>query len=150
MKIVRSENFILKSHDRPEVGRLDGGHLVIDPIVSVVDRTKLSVELVIELALLTNIAGEALYEGLASRGIKLGRINYQDNGNWRSELHVHLYGRAIDAKYHPFGEPIKAARTAKEKVVQEALTEEDILAIRKYCILLGDREGYKQLKIRVE
>ena len=40
--------------------------------------------------------------GLKNRGIELGRINYQDNGNWRQELHIHLYGRAKNSKYQKF------------------------------------------------
>ena len=147
MLIVSSKHFELHSHESPEVGRLEGGHLVINPIHPVVDRSELSVELVIELALLTNVAGEAMKEGLAEQGIKLGRINYQDNGNWRPELHVHLYGRALDAKYHVFGEPIKAARKLSDKIAQEALTAEDVAAIRKYCLIFAARPGYQELAL---
>lgn len=148
MKIIETENFELHSHDQPEVGRSDGGHLVIHPKVAVEDRTKLAVELVIELALLTNLAGAAMFAGLKERGIRLGRINYQDNGNWKPELHVHLYGRAIDATYHKFGEPIKAARVLSEKVIQEPLNEGDISAIKAQCHLLADQDGYRNLNIR--
>ena len=53
---------------------------------------------------LTMLIGEAMIIGLNNRGIDIGRINYQDNGNWgvfKPEdpfLHVHLYGRAKSAK----------------------------------------------------
>lgn len=147
MLIVQTPNFELHAHDQPEIGRLDGGHLVIHPKVLVEDRTKLSPELVIELALLTNIAGLALWEGLSKRGIQLGRINYQDNGNWKPELHVHLYGRALNATYHTFGEPIRSARTLAEKIIQEPLNNEDIQTIRACCLEFSKREGYQHLNI---
>ena len=122
---------------------MDGGHLVINPKVSVQDRTKLSKDLVIELALLTNLAGKSMVDGMAERGIKIGRINYQDNGNWRSELHVHLYGRALDATYQIYGEPIKVARRPEDKVTQEPLNEGDVEAIRNFAFRYNDEFGYR-------
>lgn len=119
--IWQTKNFTVESHDSPEVGRLDGGHIVIHPKVKVEDRTKLPADLVVELGLLTNLAGRAMKDGLAKRKIILGRINYQDNGNWKAELHIHLYGRALDAKVHPFGHPIKSAWTLAEKISYEPL-----------------------------
>lgn len=148
MLIVETNNFTLESHQAAEVSRTDGGHLVINPKVAVNDRTELSSELVTEMALLTNIAGRAMKDGLAERGIELGRINYQDNGNWRSELHVHLYGRAVDATYHIYGEPIKAARTKAEKIIQESLTPEDCEAIRQKALKYAKEPGYEQLNLR--
>ena len=47
---------------------------------------------------LTMVTGEAMQNVLTKKGIDIGRINYQDNGNWRHELHVHLYGRARGAR----------------------------------------------------
>lgn len=81
MLIVETQNFRLESHESAEVSRTDGGHLVINPKVAVNDRTELSPGLAKEMALLTQIAGRAMKDGLAERGIVLGRINYQDNGN---------------------------------------------------------------------
>ncbi len=148
MLIVESDNFTLESHESAEVSRTDGGHLVINPKISVNDRTALSANLVQEMALLTNVAGRAMKDGLAEQGIKLGRINYQDNGNWRAELHVHLYGRAIDATYHTYGEPIKAARTKAEKIVQTPLTKADCDIIREKALTYAKEEGYSQLNLR--
>jgi diadenosine tetraphosphate (Ap4A) HIT family hydrolase len=148
MIIVETDSFVLENHVAPEVSRTDGGHLVINPKTSVKDRTFLSPEQVIELALLTNIAGKAMKNGLEKRGIKLGRINYQDNGNWKPELHVHLYGRAIDAKYQVYGEPIKAVRKLEDKVVQEPLSEEDCAAIRNKALEYAKEPGYVSLGVR--
>ena len=104
--IYETENFILESHESPEVDRLDGGHMKISPKVSVVDRTRLNPKLAIELMRFTIVSGRAMVQGLEKQGINIGRINYQDNGNWKPELHVHLYGRAVDAKQQLFGNPI--------------------------------------------
>lgn len=43
-------------------------------------------------------------------GVDIGRINYQDNGNWGvfdpegPYLHIHLYGRAKSAKIQKYGQ----------------------------------------------
>jgi diadenosine tetraphosphate (Ap4A) HIT family hydrolase len=145
MIIAETDNFILENHAAPEVGRSDGGHLVINPKTAVEDRTFLSPDQVVELALLTNIAGKAMKDGLEERGIKLGRINYQDNGNWKPELHVHLYGRALDAKYQVYGQPIKAARRLEDKLAQEQLTEEDCESIRNKALEYAKEMGYERL-----
>jgi diadenosine tetraphosphate (Ap4A) HIT family hydrolase len=147
MLIAQTDNFTLESHPKPEVSRVDGGHLVINPKIVTRDRTDLPVEQVIELALLTNLAGKAFTAGMAERGIRLGRINYQDNGNWRQELHVHLYGRAVDATYQAYGEPIKASRRPEDKVPQEPLNEDDVAAIRQYALRFAKASGYSELNI---
>lgn len=148
MIIVETDNFVLENHASPEVSRTDGGHLVINPKTSIEDRTLLSPDQVIELALLTNIAGRAMKNGLEERGIKLGRINYQDNGNWKPELHVHLYGRALDATYQVYGEPIKAAQKLEDKVAQAPLTEGDCVAIRDKALTYAKEPVYVSLNVR--
>ena len=112
MVIFEEENFILKAPEKPHIDRKDGGHLVIFPKKKVSERQELSKEQRCELAELTNIAGQALKEALCKSGIKIGRINYQDNGNWSvfkpegPTLHIHIYGRAIDAKIQKYGEAL--------------------------------------------
>lgn len=140
--ILKTQNFLIEAHDKPEISRTDGGHIVITPIVKVVDRTEMSAELAKEMMLLTIITGKAMKEGLHERGIELGRINYQDNGNWKPQLHIHLYGRALNAEYHPFGHPIRAAWTLAEKVAQEPLNDEDVEVIRKYMLVHVKDEGF--------
>ena len=85
---------------------------------------------------------------LAEQGIKLGRINYQDNGNWKPELHIHLYGRALNAKYHPYGHPIRSAWTIKEKkkIPQESLNNKDIDKIRNYMQIYAQEEGFTEIQ----
>src|SRR4051812_6982346 len=96
-RVFESEHFEIIAPEHPHVSRGDGGHLIINPKVAVEDRTHLSREQAIELMKLTMIAGAAMKAVLTKSGIDIGRINYQDNGNWRHELHVHLYGRARSA-----------------------------------------------------
>lgn len=147
MIIAETKNFVLESHPRPEISRKDGGHLVINPRIPVPDRTNLTVEQVREMAALSHLAGRAMKLGLEDQGIELGRINYQDNGNWRQDLHLHLYGRAVHATYHIYGEPIKSARRPKDKIVQEELSEEDCLAIKNHIYTLSKEAQYERLLV---
>ena len=92
--ILESKHFVILAPEQPHVSRRDGGHLIINPRIAVEDRTQLGREQAVELVKLTMVTGEAMRTVLTRRGIDIGRINYQDNGNWRPQLHVHLYGRA--------------------------------------------------------
>jgi len=59
---------------------------------------------------LTIVVGKAMAIALNKRGIDIGRINYQDMGNWSvfkaegARLHIHLYGRAKSAKIQKYGD----------------------------------------------
>lgn len=109
-EIFQTKNFIVEAIEKPHVSRTDGGHIKISPKVRLVDRTQLTPELAIELMRLTMIVGEAMATALNRRGVDIGRINYQDNGNWSvfkpegPYLHIHLYGRAKSAKVHKWGD----------------------------------------------
>lgn len=109
-EIFQTVNFTVEAVEKPHVSRTDGGHIKIAPKVKLLDRTKLTPELAIELMRLTMVVGEAMATGLNRRGIDVGRINYQDNGNWSvfkpegPYLHVHLYGRSKSAKTHKWGD----------------------------------------------
>ncbi len=143
--IYEARHFVLRTLDQPHVSRSDGGHIVIDPKVVVEDRTQLSREQAIELVKLTMAGGEAMKTVLTRKGIAIGRINYQDNGNWRAELHVHLYGRALDATLQPFGHALAFPPTReafrREMGNLEALREDDIIELRAEItrLLAGDR-----------
>ena len=94
--IYETESFVVLSAEHPHIDRLDGGHIKIVPKVRVRDRTELSLQQAMELMKLTMVVGEGMASGLKKRGIDIGRINYQDNGNWRvfdpdgPYLHIHL------------------------------------------------------------
>lgn len=108
--IYETKNFIVESHDHSHVDRNDGGHIKITPKIRVVDRQELSPKQAIELMRLTVVAGSAMTKVMNDNGVDIGRINYQDNGNWTvfnpegPYLHIHLYGRAKSAKTHKYGE----------------------------------------------
>jgi hypothetical protein len=93
------------------------------------------------------LAGEAMQRVLPERGIDIGRINYQDNGNWRHELHVHLYGRAKSAKVQKWGTFLQLPPTreafAKKMGQLERLNEEDIAAVRVEIERLLTTEKYR-------
>lgn len=148
MHIAESDNFFAESHPDPEVSRTDGGHLRINPKVKVTDRTELSPELIKEMALLTVVIGKAMKAGLDERGINIGRINYQDNGNWRHDLHVHLYGRSPQATYNIYGEPVKSARIKAKKIPQEPLTAEDCAVIRAKALAYAKEPGFENIHLR--
>ena len=132
--IFESNHFLITAPERPHVTRADGGHVIINPKVTVDDRTHLTREQAIDLVKMTMVAGEAMKTALTGRGVAIGRINYQDNGNWRHELHVHLYGRALDAKLQPYGHflQLPPTREAFMKVMAdlEPLNAEDCAAMR--------------------
>lgn len=135
--IYETDDFTVEAVDKPLITRLDGGHLTITPKVRVADRTKLSPRLAIEFMRLTMIVGEAMETALNARGINIGRINYQDNGNWAvftpqgPHFHLHLYGRAKSATIQKYGEsclfPFMNTGFYDEN---EPLNEDDLLAIR--------------------
>jgi len=130
--IYETENFILESHEKPEISREEGGHITITPKEDFEDHTKLPIELAQELMRFTIVAGKAFKVGMAKQGIDIGRINYQENGNWKPHLHVHLYGRAIAAIEQKYGEPLIPGH--KEDYLP--LNEDDIEIIRKEIELI--------------
>ena len=145
--VYEARHFILKTLDQPHVSRSDGGHIVIDPKLAVEDRTQLTPEQAIELVKLTMVGGEAMKTVLTRKGIDIGRINYQDNGNWRAELHVHLYGRARGAKLQPWGHALAFPPTReafrKEMGNLEALRPDDIAELRAEIVRLLETEKYR-------
>jgi len=144
--VFESEYFQIIVPERPHVSREDGGHLIIAPKRQVEDRTKLTTLQAKELMKLTMVTGEAIRTVLASSGIDLGRINYQDNGNWRPELHIHLYGRAKSAVTQPYGTPLKFPATKEEFDAQTALEplhKDEAAAIGEEIKRLLNTEKYK-------
>jgi diadenosine tetraphosphate (Ap4A) HIT family hydrolase len=108
--IFETNNFHVEAPEKPLVDRGDGGHIVINPKVRVTNRQQLSPKLAIELMRLTLLTGQAMTTVMNANGVDVGRINYQDNGNWTvfhpegSFLHIHLYGRAKSAQYNKYGQ----------------------------------------------
>jgi diadenosine tetraphosphate (Ap4A) HIT family hydrolase len=147
--VYETENFVVEAVEKPHVTRLDGGHLKITPRVRVNDRTKLSPKLAVELMKLTMLVGEAFQIAMNNRGIDVGRINYQENGNWSVKkpegpyLHIHLYGRAKSAKINKWGDAIFAGhRDTGFYDKFESLDEGDIKEIRKQILLISKQDRY--------
>lgn len=116
MILYHSADFRIVAPEHPHVSRADGGHLKVAPLEPVEDRTKLSPAQAKELMKLTMVAGEAMRTVLGRHGIEIGRINYQDNGNWHADLHIHLYGRALGATGQKWGSPLVFPPTHEEFV----------------------------------
>ena len=147
--IYETENFTVESVDKPHITRTDGGHIRIVPKVRVLDRTKLSPEKAKEMMRLTMIAGEAMAKEMNNRGVDVGRINYQDNGNWSvftpegPYLHIHLYGRAKSAKFQKWGNACYFPhRNTGFYANFEPLNEGDIAEIRKQIEEISKRDKY--------
>ncbi len=108
--IYASENFFVKAVEKPHVDRDDGGHIKIYPKIRILDRQQLPPRYAVELMRLTIVVGQAMIKIMNEHGVNIGRINYQDNGNWAvfkpggSYLHIHLYGRAKSAETHKYGQ----------------------------------------------
>lgn len=145
--IYETRHFVLRTLDSPHVSRNDGGHIVIDPRVAVEDRTQLTREQAVELMKMTMVAGTAMKTVLTRKGIDIGRINYQDNGNWRQELHVHLYGRARGAALQPWGHALAFPPTREAFIREmgklEPLRETDVADLRAEIIRLLATDFYR-------
>ncbi len=148
--IFEAGHFEITTPGQPHVSRSDGGHLIINPKVPLEDRTRLSRDQAFELMKLTMVAGEAMTTVLTRSGIDIGRINYQDNGNWRHELHVHLYGRARGATLQPYGHALAFPPTREAFKAQmgnlEPLTADDIAALAAEIIRLLATDKYRDFE----
>jgi diadenosine tetraphosphate (Ap4A) HIT family hydrolase len=147
--IYQTDNFLVEAVDKPLITRLDGGHLTITPKVRIADRTKLSAPLAIEFIQLSMIVGEAMQTALNELGIDVGRINYQDNGNWAvfapqgPHFHLHLYGRAKSATIQKYGESCTLPQISSGFYDNnEPLNEADLNAIRKHIELIHSSPRY--------
>ncbi|MFA7702832.1 MAG: hypothetical protein WCX80_05260, partial [Patescibacteria group bacterium] len=99
---------------------------------------------------LTMIVGEAMATALNRCGIDIGRINYQDNGNWSvfspegPYLHLHLYGRAKSAVTQKYGDACYfPQRVSGFYDSFEPLNDNDILEIRKEIELVSRKDKYQ-------
>lgn len=114
--IYETENFEIKTADRPFIDREEGGHILIFPKIAVRDRTLLSPALAVEYMKLSMLAGEALASAMPRRGVDVGLVNYQDMGNWGigtpegPSLHMQIFGRATTATMQKYGEAVSLPR----------------------------------------
>lgn len=108
--ILKTANFIVCTLQMPHIDRNEGGHIVI----ACRDNTYANMEdippqILHEFIDLAVACGRHMREILAEEKIDIGIINYQVNGNWsalnhkRDVVHMHLYGRAKQAKKQTYG-----------------------------------------------
>ena len=148
--IVESPNFTVETHPQPFVSRADGGHLrIISKDRSISESTDLNAELAIELMFLRMIAAEALRRALVKAGIPVVKINWEELGNWawkrgdNNFLHIHIFGRAENAKHQIFPEAVQLPdRSSGFYDEFEALTDEDVEAIRTEIMDLLNEAPY--------
>lgn len=149
--IYETKNFIVEAFETPHVTRTDGGHIRIKiKDESFTDRTKVSPEIAIEFMRLTMIVGNAMELAMNNRGINVVKINYQDMGTWAFKtgkqpfFHIHIYGRAKDAKYQPFPESVYLPdRSTGFYDKFEPLNNEDILEIQKQISIIEKQDKYQ-------
>jgi hypothetical protein len=100
------------------------------------------------------VVGEAMRTALRDVGINIGRINYQDNGNWSvftpegPHLHIHIYGRAINATHQPYGQALFFPHKEKHPECYDSLlplTCDDGIAIRNMIIALLKTKKYSNV-----
>jgi diadenosine tetraphosphate (Ap4A) HIT family hydrolase len=140
--IFETPHFVVERAPRPFVSREEGGHIRIFPKdrERITDRSKLTPVEAIEFMRLSIAVGEAMEKALNEKGIPVVKINYEDLGNWAFKeknkqpvLHMHIFGRAKDAKVQKFPEAVNLPDRSSglyENFVP--LNDEDIALIKKY------------------
>lgn len=151
--IFETETFAVEVPEKPFVDRADGGHLRIMSKLKVKDRTELSLEQTIEYALLSEIVGKALELAMTERGVEIGNVNWQEMGNWSVfkpegiTLHMHIFGRAKQAKTQKYGEAVKLPfRDTGFYDGFQKLSQDDIAAIKAEIAMLLRLEKYQALR----
>ncbi len=150
--IYETKNIKVESTDNPLIDRKDGGHILIIPKKSKEHRWQLKPKLAEEVMVLSMIVGEAMFKAMNNRGIKMDRINFQDNGNWsigtkrKNKFHIHLFGRARNSKYQKRGEsinfPLKKTKFWKEL---KPLNKKDIQEMQKQIRIISKKKKYKEI-----
>ncbi|MFH0961910.1 MAG: hypothetical protein V1820_04465 [archaeon] len=151
--IYETENFAVEAPEKPHIDRDDGGHIKILPKVRVRNRWDLPPKLAVEVMRISCIVGAAMTRALNARGVDIGRVNFQDMGNWSvfspegPFFHMHVYGRAKSAKVQKYGEAVfLPKREDKPGFYRDfkPLTEEDCQAIRREIERLLREEKYQE------
>lgn len=150
--ILETKTFSVEVPEKPFIDREDGGHLRLMSKIKVKDRTELNTEQTIEYALLSEVVGKALELGMNSRGIKIGNVNWQEMGNWSVfkpegiTLHMHIFGRAENAKTQKYGEAVRLPfRDTGFYDSFQKLNEDDLSAIKGEIAELLRVEKYSPL-----
>jgi hypothetical protein len=144
-------SFELRAEANPLIDRDDGGHIAIYPKKRILNRQALTRKEAIEFMWFTMIAGEAMEVGMNINGVDIGRINYQDNGNWAvftdagPYFHLHLYGRAKSAKIQKYGQSLFFPHRDDNPTFytsSKPISKTDIVEIRKQIFVLSQSARY--------
>ncbi len=154
--LCKSRTFKVEVPEKPFVSREDGGHLRIMSNIKVKDRTELTTDQTIEYALLSEVIGKALEVAMTKQGIEIGNINWQEMGNWSVlkpegiTLHMHIFGRAKEAKVQKYGEAVQLPfRDTGFYEDFEPLNDEEIEAIKVEIKKLLLLEKYQDLALQL-
>jgi diadenosine tetraphosphate (Ap4A) HIT family hydrolase len=150
--IYETKTFQVEAPVKPFVSRQDGGHLRIMSKIKVKDRTELTTEQTVEYALLSEVVGKALEVAMTKRGIEIGNLNWQEMGNWSVfkpegiTLHMHIFGRAKNAKIQKYGEAVQLPfRETGFYDNFEPLNDDDIALIKEEILILLASSKYQNL-----
>lgn len=154
--ICKTKTFDVEVPEKPFVDRADGGHVRIMSRIKIKDRTELNLEQTIEYALLSEVVGKALEKAMTERGVEIGNVNWQEMGNWSVfkpegvTLHMHIFGRAKNAKVQKYGEAVQLPfRDTGFYDSFNKLLEEDIQAIKEKMSEILREEKYHSLEVNI-
>lgn len=154
--ICTTKTFNVEIPEKPFIDRADGGHVRIMSRIKVKDRTELNLEQTIEYALLSEVVGKALEEGMTERGIDIGNVNWQEMGNWSVfkpegiTLHMHVFARAKNAIVQKYGEAVKLPfRDTGFYDDFNKLSSDDIKVIKEKMRKLLGTEKYHVLEANI-
>ena len=143
-----TKNFEVCVPEYPHISREDGGHIFIRSKRLIKDRTEMTENEAIEFIKLSINVGKAYTEVMNANGINIGKINYQENGNWaylRNEtpiFHLHIYGRAKDSKEQIFGEALNLPNMRQVQTKRKTqITKKDIQDLKRKLKTLEGEEN---------
>ncbi len=148
--IYETENFKVGVPAHPYVSREEGGHIWIMGKKHFSDRYDLTPKEATEVMRLTMLIGQAMIDGMKKREITIGRINFQDNGNWaylkglEPTFHIHLYGRTENSTVQAWGEALNFPNPDTDFYDNMVpFNDEDIKEIKKAIAFFENQDKYK-------
>ncbi len=149
--LYETDNFKVEVVPKPHVSREEGGHLRIkSKEKEFSSRMDLNPDEAKEVMRLSMMTGEVLKRGMISRGIPIVRINYMEAGNWAVKknkpffFHIHVYGRASDAKVQVWPEAVQLpSRDTGFYDDFVPLNDEDMEELKKQFSIVENEERYK-------
>lgn len=111
--IIETKHFVICTIEKPHIDRKEGGHIVVASSVNQYTAMEdMPQDILHEFIDISSICGRYMKKMFAEEQIDVDIINYQVNGNWsalndaRDYVHMHLYGRAKQAKNQPYGSAV--------------------------------------------